>query len=694
MMQPFKVGKGTPYPLGATLDNSGVNFAVFSSCASQITLCLFDESGNEELAQIPMRLGCNQIWHCHVEGLKVGQVYGLRADGDYDISGPKRFNRKKLLLDPYAKSIVGQVHSGEAHLDYQSSDEGKITAASDYDNAVEMAKSKVMQLDKFTAERLAIPWSKSLIYECHVKGATQLHPNVPEQFRGKFLGLCTDAFITHLKQLGITAIQLLPVHAFVNEPFLQQKGLTNYWGYNTLSFFAPHPDYLVNNDVTEFQHMVRTLHDNSIEVFLDVVFNHTAEGNALGQTFNLRGLDNQAYYRLHHESADTYINDTGCGNTLNLDHPRTLQLVLDSLRYWVEYMGVDGFRFDLATILGRNQAGFSAAHPFFYAIAQDPILSQVKLIAEPWDIGPGGYQLGAFPMPWHEWNDKFRDTVRKYWRGDDGVLPEFAKRIHGSSDLFEHNGRGPFASINFLTSHDGFTLRDCVTYEHKHNEANREENRDGHSENYSCNYGTEGETQCPETANLRLKQQLNMLLTLLFSQGVPMISAGTELAHTQQGNNNAYCQDNEINWLDWQNIQTPFSEFIAKALKLRHEFKALTNNHYIHSDNPHFEICWLTANGLPMTGEQWHQSGENTMGYLLCARESNSQRKALLCLFNPADQTIPFYLPEREELTPWHIELSTEMSAQPSVNTQANCVVMTARSALVLSANHRLSETR
>jgi len=501
MIPGYTVTEGSPYPIGATPYENGVNFALFSAHAEKVELCLFDERGFNEIVRIQMTGFTDQIWHCFVENISEGQLYGYRVYGPYDPENGHRFNPHKLLLDPYAKKISGQFRWAPVLYGYDLDGAQQDLSIDTRDNSKVIPKGVVIgstSLEDFSLNshyKPLIPWRETIIYEMHVRGFTQLNLAVPIQDRGTFKGLAHPSAVDYIKSLGVTSIELLPVHGFVDEHFLVTQGMSNYWGYNSLHYFMPHTSYMTNNSPHEFRHMVDVYHDAGLEVILDVVYNHTAEGNHLGPTLSFRGIDNMSYYCLHAHDQRYYVNDTGCGNTLNVKHPRVLQMVMDSLRYWAADMGVDGFRFDLATVLGRESFGFDPGSGFFDAIRQDPILARCKLIAEPWDIGPGGYQVGNYPNGWSEWNDRYRDTVRRFWRGDDGIMPEFARRIHGSSDLFERNGRGPSSSINFITSHDGFTLHDMVTYKHRHNLANREQNRDGHSANYSDNYGEEGETQ-------------------------------------------------------------------------------------------------------------------------------------------------------------------------------------------------------
>lgn len=668
-------GKGNSSPLGASQSDNSVNFAVYAPQAAHVSLCLFDDSGYAETERLAMHLHEGGVWSVSVEGLQEGCIYGLRVSGDYDLSSGQLHNEHKLLLDPYAKDFHGHFYWSERHFCHLP-----VGHFNDADNAFDMTKSKLTLLEKYQGERPNVQWSETVIYECHVKGTTKLNNKIPEALRGKFLGLAHEHFIRHLKSMGINAIELLPVHSFISEQFLTAKGLQNYWGYNTLNFFTPHKEYLVDGNIDEFQQMVGLLHKAGIEVIIDVVFNHTAEAGLEGPTLSFKGLNNSGYYRLLDDSCD-YINDTGCGNTVNIDDPYTLKLILDSLRYWVEYYGVDGFRFDLASILGRGSKGFNKGHAFFQAIHQDPILSQCKLIAEPWDIGPGGYQLGAFPAPWREWNDKYRDTVRQFWQAKQHVLPELAKRIHGSNDLFEHNLRGPLNSINFITSHDGFTLNDWVSYEHKNNLANGENNQDGHNDNHSFNCGIEGETQDVVVNSLRLKQQKNALITLFMSCGVPMIAAGTELGHSQKGNNNAYCQDNDISWLNWDEPNSQdLRDFISRLIEIRSCFTIFKHPFYVHQEDSDFSVHWFDEQSQPMDTVKWH---DPTSQFLMCRLDDNSNKTSLLLLLNASEATVNVSLPKNAQ--EWHLQITSEPSVK--FNQIEQVLDISAQSSWVFSTN-------
>ncbi|MDF2047430.1 glycogen debranching protein GlgX, partial [Microbacterium sp. Kw_RZR3] len=565
-----QVWPGSSYPLGATYDGNGTNFALFSEGAEKVELCLFDENGKEtcfELIDVDAF-----VWHAYLPNIQPGQRYGYRVHGEYDPANGKRYNASKLLLDPYAKAVEGQVDWGQPVFSYEFGDPDSFN---DEDSAAHMMKGVVINpfFDWSGDRQPKTPYSETFIYEAHVKGLTQLHPDVPEELRGTYAGIAHPAVIDHLRKLGVTAIELMPVHQFVNDSTLEEKGLSNYWGYNTIAFLAPQNTYSSTGDhgqqVQEFKAMVKALHAAGIEVILDVVYNHTAEGNHMGPTLSMRGIDNEAYYRLEEDDKRYYTDYTGTGNSMNVGNPHTLQLIMDSLRYWVLEMHVDGFRFDLASTLAREFYEVDKLATFFELVQQDPVVSQVKLIAEPWDVGPGGYQVGNFPPQWTEWNGKYRDTVRDFWRGEPQALAEFASRLTGSADLYEHSGRFPVASINFVTAHDGFTLRDLVSYNEKHNEANGEDNNDGESHNRSSNMGVEGPTDDPEVLKRRAQQQRNFIATLLLSQGVPMLLHGDELGRTQGGNNNGYAQDNEITWVDWSNVDHPLIEFTAALARLR-----------------------------------------------------------------------------------------------------------------------------
>ena len=624
----MEVWPGQPYPLGATFDGTGTNFALFSEGAEKVELCLFDELGTE--TRIDVAAQDSYVWHCYLPTVQPGQRYGYRVHGPWNPAEGQRFNSAKLLLDPYAKAVSGQIDWDQALFSYDFGDEDSFN---DEDSAPHMMMGVVINpFFNWEGDRTPrTPYHKSVIYEAHVKGLTQQHPEVPEDQRGTYAGVAHPAVIAHLKKLGVTAIELMPVHQFVQDSTLLDQGLRNYWGYNTIGFFAPHNEYHSTNDlggqVQEFKAMVRALHQADIEVILDVVYNHTAEGNHMGPTLSMKGIDNQAYYRTVEGDQKFYMDYTGTGNTLNVRHPHSLQLIMDSLRYWVTEMHVDGFRFDLASALAREFYDVDKLATFFELVQQDPVVSQVKLIAEPWDVGPGGYQVGNFPPQWTEWNGKYRDTVRDFWRGEPATLGEFASRITGSADLYEHSGRRPFASINFVTAHDGFTLRDLVSYNEKHNEANGEGNNDGESHNRSWNCGVEGPTDDPDVLALRSRQQRNYLATLLLSQGTPMVLHGDELGRTQDGNNNTYCQDNELSWINWDTMDGPLTEFVAAVTHLRHDHPSFRRSEFFDgrpvemdaddTGRPMPDIAWLTTDGAPLKPADWDEPLSRSFGMWL-----------------------------------------------------------------------------
>lgn len=667
------LSSGSYHTLGAQWDGKGVNFALFSAFAEKVELCLFDETGQNEIARYGLPEQTHDVWHGYLPGLTPGAVYGYRVYGPYNPQAGHRFNHHKLLLDPYARQLRGEFRWTDAHFGYCREDDAQDLSFDTRDNAAAMLKGVVTASEAagfnsvggIASGKPDIPWNETVIYETHVRGFTLSHPDIPELQRGTFSGLHQTKIIAYLKALGITSIELLPVHAFVDEHFLHEKGLSNYWGYNTLNFFAPHSRYLSGKDAFEFRRMVNGIHEAGIEVILDVVYNHTSESNHLGPTLSFRGIDNASYYRLQAEQPRYYVNDTGCGNTLNISHPRVMQMVLDSLRYWAMEMRVDGFRFDLAAVMGREKTGFNQQAGFFQAVAQDPVLTRTKLIAEPWDIGPGGYQLGNFPPGWSEWNDHYRDTLRRFWRREPGHLPTFARRLHGSSDIFERSGRRPSATINYVTSHDGYTLRDLVSYQNRHNMANGENNNDGHRVNLSENFGVEGETDNAEIKSVRFRQQRNLLATLMVSQGVPMLLAGDELGRTQQGNNNAYCQDNKFNWVDWEAIDDnglALTKFVALLLKVRKDHPVLSHTHYIHPPWPQTGagIEWFNSDGQEMREEHWQEHHNFLLGYLLVDTDGQQKDSCVLVVFNAGDQPQEFQLPLREDAKPWKWLVDTE----------------------------------
>jgi len=670
-MTKVMIETGCAYPLGATYDGEGTNFALFSANAEAVELCLYDESGQVSLGSYFLPEKTNDVWHGYLPKLAPGSCYGYRVHGKYDPENGHRFNAHKLLIDPYAKAWSGEFRWDHSHFGFNQDSQRQDLSFSDRDNSAFMPKAVVVDPTAGNDPNLAsssrhlgrVPWHKSVIYEAHLRGFTMLHPDVPDALKGTFSGMAQDEVIAYIKALGITSVELLPVQGFIDEYFLKQKGLSNYWGYNTLSFFAPHQRYLSGSSVYEFRQMTNKFHDAGLEVILDVVYNHTCEGNQLGPTLSFKGIDNASYYQLVPGDKRYYINDSGCGNTFNIRHPRVMQLIIDSLRYWVQVMGVDGFRFDLASVLGRTEQGFHNQSTFFQIIAQDPVLSRCKLIAEPWDLGPGGYQLGHFPAGWSEWNDKYRDTMRRFWRADQHELPELARRLHGSSDIFEHSGRRPYAGINHITSHDGFTLRDLVSYNDRHNHNNLEDNNDGHRGNYSFNNGVEGDSDDPQVERLRARVQRNLLASLAVSQGVPMLLAGDEFGRTQQGNNNAYCQDNAVNWLDWANLSPASQQLIAfsrKMLALREAFPILQADHFKHSEAGDIEgsILWLNSDGKTMREVHWHEQNNLSLGYLLTATATDEEGYHLLVLINAAREQQCFSLPSTIT-KPWTLLVDT-----------------------------------
>jgi isoamylase len=622
-----KIYPGSPYPLGATWDGKGVNFSLFAENATKVELCLFDhEKSERESHRIRMSERTHQVWHVYLPDCKPGQLYGYRVYGPYDPENGCRFNPNKVLIDPYAKAIAGSIQWNDALFGYAMDDEKRDLSFSELDSAPFIPKSVVVD-DTFDWEEdknPKIPYHKSVIYETHVRGFTITHPDIPENIRGSYSALAHPVVIQYLKDLGITAIELMPVHQFVIDRHLKEKGLTNYWGYNSIGFFAPDVRYsstgVCGEQVTEFKNMVKELHKAGIEVILDVVYNHTAEGNHLGPTLSFKGIDNTAYYRLMPDKR-YYMDYTGTGNTLNANLPNVLRLMMDSLRYWIQHMHIDGFRFDLAATLARELHEVDRLSSFFDIIHQDPVISQVKLIAEPWDIGEGGYQVGNFPPGWSEWNGKYRDCVRDYWRGADSIIGEFAARFTGSPDLYQGDYRRPTASINFVTAHDGFTLHDLVSYNEKHNEANGENNQDGESHNRSWNCGAEGETDDEEIIKLRQKQKRNFLTTLFLSQGVPMIVAGDEIGRTQKGNNNAYCQDNEISWIDWKKTDTDLLEFTRQLIKLRRDHPTFCRRRWFQGQPIKGagveDIAWFLPDGNEMSEHHWNTSYAKSLGVFL-----------------------------------------------------------------------------
>jgi isoamylase len=688
---PRTILPGKPYPQGATWDGTGVNFSVYSEKAAAVELCLFDEVDSKESETVPVRECTAYTWHCYLPGVKLGQLYGYRMQGAYNPAAGDRFNPAKLLIDPYAKALAGRINWDAPVFGYKLGDPEEDLSKDEQDDAWGMPKS-VVTTSHFDWENDRPPSTlvhDSVLYELHVKGFTAQHPEIPEEMRGTYAGIAHPVAIEYLKKLGITAVELMPVHEFVDDKHLLDSNLRNYWGYNSINFFAPEARYSAAGErgeqIGEFKAMVKALHRAGIEVILDVVYNHTAEGNHLGPTFSFKGIDNSTYYRLVTDKARYYMDYTGTGNTFNVRHPQVLKLIMDSLRYWVREMHVDGFRFDLAASLARELHEVDRLSAFFDIINQDPVISQVKLIAEPWDVGEGGYQVGKFPPLWAEWNGRYRDVVRRYWKGDDGQLAELGYRLTGSSDLYQRDGRHPSASINFITAHDGFTLNDLVSYNGKHNEGNGEENRDGTNDNHSFNYGAEGETDDAEILETRERQKRNLLLTLLCSQGVPMICGGDEIGRSQKGNNNAYAQDNPISWFDWNlddRAKSLFA-FTARLVEMRRQHPNLHRRKFFQdrSISPgeipgrdvdgryEKDIAWLRPDGNEMTAEEWHAGWVRCIGLRLNGRTLDDvnglgepiRDETFLILFNPHTEPIRFYMP-RDEGTAWELTID---SSQP-----------------------------
>jgi glycogen operon protein len=671
---------GNPYPLGATWDGSGVNFSLFSENATGVVLCLFDgPEGNQEVARIRMTEQTDLVWHIYLPEIRPGQRYGYRVEGPYHPPTGHRFNSAKLLLDPYAKAIDGTIRWSDALFGYAIGHPDADLARDEQDSAPNIPKAVVLD-PAFTwgeDRPLRTPWNETMIYEVHVKGFTARHPDVPKALRGTYAGLACPAVIEYLRSLGITAVELLPTHQFVADKHLVDRGLTNYWGYNSIGFFAPDVRLAsgggLGQQVSEFKTMVKTLHQAGVEVILDVVYNHTGEGNHLGPTLCFRGVDNASYYRLVSEDRRYYMDYTGCGNTLNMTHPRALQLIMDSLRYWVLEMHVDGFRFDLASALARELHDVDRLGAFFDIIHQDPVISQVKLIAEPWDLGEGGYQVGNFPVLWAEWNGQYRDTVRAYWKGDEGQAGALGYRLTGCSDLYGKGGRRPYASINFVTAHDGFTLHDLVSYNDKHNERNGEENRDGHNHNLSWNCGVEGPTDDPVILPLRERQKRNLLATLLLSQGVPMLCGGDEIGRTQQGNNNAYCQDNEVSWLDWKldKRRRDLLGFTRLLIELRRRHPVLRRRQFFYGrrirGSEVKDLAWFRPDGKEMTEEDWTNPQTRALGLRLAGdaiEEVDAQGNliaddTLLILLSAHHEPLAFTLPAHRTGVKWELVLDT-----------------------------------
>ena len=712
------VWPGRPFPRGANWDGLGVNFALFSEHAERVELCLFDASGRNEVQRLVLPEQTDQIFHGYLPQARPGLLYGYRVYGPYKPQEGHRFNGHKLLLDPYARNIVGKLRWHDALFGYRIGHDDGDLSFDRRDSAPYLPRCKVIESAFSWGDdrRPNVPWHETVIYEAHVRGLTMRHPGVPEALRGTYAGLSCAPVIDHLKRLGVTTLELMPVHAFIDDRHLLERGLSNYWGYNTIGYFAPMHRYSASGKVGEFKTMVRTLHDAGIEVILDVVYNHTAEGNEFGPTLSFRGIDNAAYYRLVPDARRHYQDFTGCGNTLNMQHPRVLQLLMDSLRYWVTEMHVDGFRFDLASALARELFEVDRLSAFFDVLRQDPVLSHVKLIAEPWDLGSGGYQVGNFPVGWTEWNDKYRDTMRAYWKGDGGLIGELAQRLTGSSDLYNRSGRRPHASINFIAAHDGMTLADVVSFNHKHNQANGEDNRDGHGHNLSWNCGAEGPTDDAAVLALRARMQRNFIASLLLSQGVPMLLAGDELGRSQQGNNNAYCQDNKISWVDW----TP-SPAQASLLAFTQRLTALRAAHPVFRRRDFFqdrplmssqagsqaglqagrqarsqvrEIVWLQPDGTEMSEQAWHQGHASALAVFLSGDGLNEvdgrgrpvRDDSFLLLFNAAAEGVEFTLPAA--LIPAQglrlVDTSNDANALPETPFESSALHILAGRSLVL----------
>ena len=703
----IKVLPGSRSPLGATWDGEGVNFALFSENATDVEVCLYDPADhNVETARVRLRDTTAHVWHGYIPGLKPGQPYAFRVEGPYEPAQGLRFNPHKLVLDPYTRAVAGKVDWAPEVFGYPLGDPAEDMARDERDSSAQMPRGIVVDpaFDWKGDRRPRTPWHRTVIYEAHVKGLTALHPDVPEELRGTYAGVAHPAVVEHLKSIGVTALELLPIHDFVDDGYLIDKGLTNYWGYSTLNFFSPDARYSGSGDrggqVNEFKEMVRALHAAGIELILDVVYNHTAEGNHLGPTLSFKGIDNPTYYRLMKDDPRFYMDYTGTGNSLNARHPQVIKLINDSLRYWVQEMHVDGFRFDLASTLAREEHAVDRLSSFFDVIHQDPVLSEVKLIAEPWDIGEGGYQVGNFPVLWTEWNGKYRDDVRTFWRSEPGTINEMAYRLTGSSDLYGDDGRKAYASINFITAHDGFTLHDLVSYNEKHNEANGEENRDGHDHNISYNFGAEGPTDDPAILAEREKQKRNFLATLLLSQGVPMICGGDEMGRTQNGNNNAYCQDNEISWLHWdldENNQD-LLEFTRRVATLRREHPVFRRRHFFQGrkirGSELEDIRWLRPDGQEMEDEEWN-SDVRAFAILLggdAMMEWDEQGERVvddtfLLLFNGAPEPAAFTLPGTPTPANWEVMVDTSRPAaeqEPRKQAPQSSLEMPGRSMMVL----------
>src|SRR5450830_1740117 len=646
------IKEGSPYPRGASFDGKGTNFALFSDHASSVTLCLFNKDGSSETERIQLKECTNGVWHGYLDDIKPGQLYGYRVDGPWAPTEGQRFNQNKLLLDPYARKLSGAIHWDDSLYGYTLSDAADADLTMDErDSAHFMPKAIV--IDSQTLVKVPKPnnrWPKTIIYEAHVKGLTMLHPLIPNDIRGTFAALSDSAIINHLQKIGITAIELLPIHAFSQDRHLLEKNLANYWGYNTLSYFAPEPGYMSSGELEEIAKTVDTLHEAGIEVILDVVYNHTCEGSHLGPTLSFKGIDNLSYYRELPGNPRYYDNLTGCGNALNTSHPKVLQMVMDSLRMWATVYGIDGFRFDLALTLGRTETGFTRDHALFHAMLQDPILTRCKLIAEPWDVGPGGFQLGSFPPGFSEWNGDYRDVTREFWTGKEGTLSKFANRFAASSDLFNEQHRRPWSSVNFITAHDGFTLHDLVSYNEKHNDANGEDSNDGANDNRSWNCGDEGETDSTEINTLRSQQKRNFLATLFLSQGIPMLLAGDELNNSQAGNNNTYCQDNEIGWVNWDKADDSLIGFVGDLAALRKEHNAISRAEFLTgklNEQGNSDVSWFNVNGEAMSDDQWNDPNNKAMVVKFVSKDKNES--AVLVCINASHVEVEAKLPDDDQ---------------------------------------------
>ena len=684
-----RIWPGAAYPLGATWDGNGVNFALFSAHAEKVELCLFDRRGIREVERIELPEYTDEVWHGYLPDARPGLLYGYRVYGPYDPVRGHRFNSHKLLIDPYAKSMGGAFEWSDTHFAFRLGSSRQDLIIDRRDNARFMPKCRVVDT-AFTWKddrRPKVPWSETILYELHVRGFTMRHPQVPSPLRGTFLGLAQPAVLDHLRKLGVTSVELLPVHAAIDERHLVEKGLRNYWGYNPINYFSADARLFSTSPHGDFKTMVQRLHDAGIEVILDVVYNHTAEGNHMGPTLSFKGIDNASYYRLEPGAERWYQNFSGCGNTLNLHHPRVLQMVMDSLRYWAEEMHVDGFRFDLAAALAREDGGFDGGSAFLDAVRQDPVLSRVKMIAEPWDLGGDGYRLGGFPPGWSEWNGRYRDTVRRFWRGDSGLIGEMASRLTGSSDLFGWGGRRPWASLNFVTCHDGFTLADLVSFDRKHNDANGEGNRDGTDANYSWNCGVEGPTEQPLVNAMRRRQIRNLLATMLLSQGVPMLLAGDEMGRSQGGNNNAYCQDNDIGWIDWNNIDDETFEFVRLLIEVRRSHPVFRRPRFFEGKRITGirikDITWVTPEGFEMTHSDWSTPFARSLGFILggeaCATDSRTGEDepddTFLVMLNAYHEAVPYILPPAALGRSWEVVVDTAKPkpARPAEVWEAGC---------------------